>query len=143
MKKNVLLISLLVIVLTGCGNNRTVSTKDFRGNCKVIDVKVKDFFKVYSTKDDGTKWTEKDKEQYEKLIGQKVPRVIVVTIEELDVDKPEIHYLTPNASIYTIINGTIERAQKGQVYYVDLMYFGNNPNPYSGQVSDFKLVKDK
>jgi len=116
------------IMLTGCADNRPVSTKDFAGNCKVISVKTVDIYQIYPHP------TESQQAEIKRL---GIKNVKVVSVEELDVDKPEIHYLTVYGE-YPVVNNAIDAAQKGQIYYVDIMYFSNNP--YEGHVSDFKAI---
>jgi len=128
MNKNILLISLLAIILTGCGKSLQISTKDFSGNCKIIEIQTQEVDKM--SPDD------RDRAIFESH-GIKVAKVLIV--ETIDVDTSEIHLITPYGGVDYFTNKDIDAAQKDQVYYVDIHYYDINPGVAS--ISIFELSK--
>lgn len=128
MKKNILIFSLLAIMLTECGKSLQISTKDFSGNCKIIEIQTQEVDKM--SPDD------RDRAIFESH-GIKVAKVLFV--ETIDVDTSEIHLITPYGGVSYFINKDIDAAQKDQIYYVDIHYYDINPGVAS--ISVFQATK--
>jgi len=125
MKKNILLFSLLVAFFTACGDNAKISTNDFKGNCKVIG----------KAKLDMNRLSEKDREEY-KFLG--ISQIDVIVVKTIDVDEPEIHHISSVGQTYAITANAIKEAKKGEEYYLDVIYYRNNP---LGKVREFSPAK--
>jgi len=124
--KKILILGLLATLFVACGDNSQISTNDFNGNCKVIR----------KTKFDMSRLSEKDREEY-KQYG--ISQIDVLVVKTLDVDKPEIHHITSIGTSYATSKEAIKTAKAGEVYYLDVMYYRDDP---IGRVADFSPTKN-